>query len=124
MIKDTGHEDYMAAVDEIVKLRNKKQKVYANDWVEMGLDGNFYNIWRKFNRLKNYFHGSKGMDVENLEDTYRDLANYALFGLVLIRKEKAEFEKDEQARTHRHDYNTIDLDAFDRPPKIEQTTVD
>jgi len=74
-------------LNEVIKLRNKKQKAYGDDWVDIGLTGNYYNIQRKFKRLETHFQKGNKLEFENIEDTYKDLIVYATFGLMLIRKE-------------------------------------
>ncbi len=75
LLRAKGH-DYSGNDDYFSNLR---------DFGPMGL---VVRIGDKYHRLKNFFQSGKLMvEEESIEDTLRDLANYALMTLVLCRSE-------------------------------------
>ena len=61
-----------------------KQHDYGHDNIlafkEQGL---VVRLWDKINRLKNLFWSGKEPKNESLEDTFTDIAGYAIIGLML-----------------------------------------
>ena len=78
-------------------LREKKTEHYGGlAYYDYGLFGVFWDIARKFGRLKNFIYIQKhfnvteeGIDSENLKDTVTDMINYCFFMLEVIEKQEA-----------------------------------
>jgi hypothetical protein len=84
-------------VEEMLVLFDKKGGDYGDSGiVELGVPGLCYQIIQKVSRMKNLVLRKKSPpNFESLEDTCKDLANYALMMALLLRKEWVVVEKDE-----------------------------
>ncbi len=71
---------------ENVKLADDKQQDYGpNNILYSGEMGIAVRCQDKICRLKHLLEKGGNINHESLEDTYRDLANYAMIGLLLHR---------------------------------------
>jgi hypothetical protein len=71
---------------ENVKLADEKQQDYGpNNILYSGEMGIAVRCQDKICRLKHLLEKDGKINHESLEDTYRDLANYAMIGLLLHR---------------------------------------
>ena len=71
---------------EIKTLLKKKNKDYGDmNIIELGEEGIAYRIHDKTIRLLNIVKSKKKPENETIEDTYFDLAGYAIIGLMLKR---------------------------------------
>jgi len=65
----------------------KKNKDYGDmNVIELGEEGIVYRIHDKTTRLLNIVKNKKKPANETIEDTYIDLAGYAILGLMVKRK--------------------------------------
>ena len=85
MINDKEIDHIM---NQIKKLMIQKNKTYGdNNIIEMGEQGVMFRLSDKMIRLKNIVMNKvKTPEDETLEDTYLDIAGYAIIGLMLKRK--------------------------------------
>lgn len=85
------HQD----LGERIALIEEKDKHYGGSWQNNGLIGAFLNLKRKFDRLENIIIES-GFDIdseESIEDTFKDLSNYAAMLHWLYNKKRQEWTK-------------------------------
>ena len=78
---------YVAA--ECVRLRDEKQKDYGPGNISrFGVKGLSVRLYDKVERLANLLvDRNESPKNESLEDTFKDIANYGLIGLMLLRDE-------------------------------------
>lgn len=81
--------DFKLEIEEIISLA-KSIRIFSNarygDSVyQSGSVGNYYSIKRKFDRLKMRFENGKKIMIhgDTLLDTYVDLLNYSIFGILI-----------------------------------------
>ena len=91
-IKDEKLRQKIEEFDKIVaKMRQimiDKNSDYGNDNIgTLGIKGVFVRVWDKVSRLKNLVWLGKENQVkdESIEDTFFDLANYAIISLIVKR---------------------------------------
>ena len=80
-------EHFEEIIKSLVELKKKKAGDYGNSWRVFGLMGIIYQIGSKFIRIWNIKNRSadlKDTNNEPLEDSFRDIANYAIMGMQLI----------------------------------------
>ena len=90
---DRSDTDFAAHVweimDEIGNLLITKQADYGpgniNNAFGGPINGLLVRIGDKFERLKNLYKGSKKPQHEPIEDSFKDMANYAVIALMLER---------------------------------------
>lgn len=87
-------EGFSKIVDEIVELKRKKSLDYGNSWRIMGIDGIDFMIAKKFLRIWN-LRGNPVVNNESREDTYRDMAIYAIMAIQLMREKQTHSLMDE-----------------------------
>ena len=82
--KDSFEEACRATALRVAELVISKQHDYGHDNIlafrEQGL---VVRLWDKINRLKNLFWSGKEPKHEALDDTFTDIAGYAIIGLML-----------------------------------------
>lgn len=100
-VRRAGHPGFLAVLDEIRALHEKKATDYGSDAdpfanvrasEEFGIDPWLGAILRandKVTRLKTYAHKGS-LANESVEDSLIDLASYAVIGLVLFREGRKE----------------------------------
>lgn len=92
----TDIEIFKKIVDEMVELFAKKNANYGNSfeklYKELGPITGLVPLHNKLDRATNLVKGAKN-DFESLEDTFIDLANYAIMNLIEMRKEHPEAKK-------------------------------
>ena len=73
-------------VKECLKLLEQKNIDYGDSWRRYGANGAFIRLSDKFFRLEHLYWNKKEpvVDTEKLEDTARDLINYAILFLVAL----------------------------------------
>ena len=75
--------------DEIGNLLISKQEDYGPDNVNLAhggpINGLLVRIGDKYQRLKNLFGTAKVPNHESIEDSFKDLANYAIIALMVER---------------------------------------
>jgi len=91
-IKDEKLKQKLYEFDNIVdKMRSiiiAKNNDYGNANIgDLGIKGLFVRLWDKVNRLKQLVWVEKENQVkdESIEDTYLDLANYAVISIIVKR---------------------------------------
>jgi len=80
------HDEFMQAIDEALAIKFKKMNDYGvgDSLHPYGLKGNFIDIMRKAKRLESLIWNDIQPQVdESVIDTYTDLLNYAIDGLVM-----------------------------------------
>ena len=86
---DIELEQHMAGqLVYIFELWKKKQLSYGPSNISaLGIKGVFVRMWDKMQRLKNLvWHGNDNpLEDETIEDTYYDMANYALMSILVRR---------------------------------------
>lgn len=78
-------EEFKEIVAQMVALKEKKAGDYGNSWKVFGLTGVVYQIASKFIRIWNLHNSKKIPNNEALEDSFIDIANYAIMAVQLIR---------------------------------------
>lgn len=80
--------------DGIVQLLVSKRKDYKNSfdliWEEMGMISVIVRLKDKIARLYNLWENEDDPAYESIEDTFMDIAGYALLSLRMIRHDKKE----------------------------------
>jgi len=95
IVSSMSEEEYFEdGLDEILselrELMIKKQKDYGHDNIlEFGELGVLVRANDKMARLKNLIQNDKEAQNESIEDSWKDLANYAIIAL-LLRRDKFE----------------------------------
>jgi len=91
-------------INEILALRNERQKLYGDRWIEDSVDEHFAALTMKFKRAQHLLaRRLAGLqetreDYESLDDTLKDLCVYALF--LLCKKDmNREMEVDTNEKT-------------------------
>jgi len=80
-------DGYSKVVSEALELSIRKNNAYGKGNISaLGVRGIFVRIWDKTNRLKTLVWDKTGKDEvnESVRDTLIDLANYAIYGVMLI----------------------------------------
>ena len=80
---------YEEVVKETLALSIKKNNAYGKKNISvLGGRGIFVRIWDKVSRLKTLVWDRTGEDEvdETIRDTYIDIINYAIYGVMLIDK--------------------------------------
>ena len=75
--------DFKKILDELLEVKSRKAKDYGNSWKIMGIEGIDFMIAKKFLRL--WSLRNKIAVNEPKEDTYKDMAIYAIMALQLMR---------------------------------------
>jgi len=91
-------EQHQQVYEEIKAVFAKKNNDYGDDFFTGGHNSTdeFLNIKRKFARLKAMYEGvERKVEDETIEDTFIDLANYAIMA-IMKRRLKAKTEEDEK----------------------------
>lgn len=81
--------EFMQAINDALDLKFKKMHDYGvgKDLHQYGLKGNFIDIMRKAKRLETLVWDKEQPQVdESVLDTYTDLLNYAIDGLVMANR--------------------------------------
>ena len=85
-------DEFMEIAKELHTLFSKKQKVYGDSYFrENNKLARFYGgIYRKFGRLQHFMDDSKSTQdsIESLDETYGDLAIYAIMELIYFKLNK------------------------------------
>ena len=81
---DPSPDHLQVIADEIVYLLRSKRRDYGTQNIdEFGEFGILVRINDKVARLKNLMQGEKVPNYESIDDTWRDIAGYALLALEL-----------------------------------------
>lgn len=100
MIKKYGVEDFNSIIEEMKEIHNNKNHDYAGDDYLSNLTASnrmgvpawkagLIRIQDKVSRLENFAKkDSLKVKDESVEDTLKDLANYAILALILYRNKK------------------------------------
>lgn len=81
-------KEFDKIVSEMRKTFIAKNKDYGDDNIRLlGENGVYVRMWDKISRLKQLVWNNQKNAVkdESVEDTYKDLANYAIIGLIFRR---------------------------------------
>lgn len=73
---------------ECYDLSKRKNNDYGHDNISaLGLKGVYVRLWDKVSRLKQLVWLAKEQEVadESIEDTFKDIANYATIALLFMR---------------------------------------
>jgi len=75
--------DYMNAIEEVLKIRKERFKVYGDSFLEDGIEDLLVYVKGKINRYKYQKKlGTENNSYEKSKDCLIDLVNYALFILA------------------------------------------
>lgn len=81
--------DVYDLAEELAELLIRKHKDYGpsniNNSPYGAIPGLITRMWDKMARIKNLTEKNKEADNEPLEDSFKDLANYAIIGLMVTR---------------------------------------
>lgn len=109
---DTWEGAAQVVADDIVKLIAKKQHDYGHgNILGFGEMGVAVRVWDKVNRLKTLLVDRKGQDStgEAVEDTWTDLAGYAIIALMLRKGWfKLPLKEDKDVSTNKPTERTAD----------------
>lgn len=105
-------------LDTMYNLYDMKNKNYGDSfgdtWSKLGPISGVTRLYDKLNRIISLIKGDKN-NFESLEDTFIDLANYAVMCLVEIQKEKlADLQVDIKAEAK------YAQDKFDAERRVEE----
>ena len=82
--------DLWETSDELVNLLVSKHRDYGPKNISQSpggpINGLRVRMWDKLARINNLIETSSDAENEPLEDSFKDLANYALIGLMVLRK--------------------------------------
>lgn len=82
--------DVWETSDELVNLLVSKHRDYGPKNISQSpggpINGLRVRMWDKMARINNLIETSSDVEHEPLEDSFKDLANYALIGLMVLRK--------------------------------------
>lgn len=85
-------------IDDMYNLYEKKNQNYGDSfgetWRKLGPISGITRLYDKLNRATNLVTGGHN-DFESLEDTFTDLANYAVMCLVELQTKKELIERKE-----------------------------
>ena len=70
-----------------------KNRDYKSASFDLGLKGNVVHIWDKAKRYKNIVLDNHKPNNEKVEDTIRDIAGYAILGLIIFEEETKDNER-------------------------------
>ncbi|MBI3334736.1 DUF1599 domain-containing protein [Candidatus Pacearchaeota archaeon] len=80
-----NEQEMEAICDEMKDLLKKKNRTYGDKNItRIGQTGILTRLEEKIERLKNML-ANKIIDAESAEDTWKDIAGYAIIGLMLER---------------------------------------
>jgi hypothetical protein len=81
--------DVWETFDELANLLLSKHKDYGPKNIALApggpINGLRVRMWDKFARINNLVDSGKGPQHESLEDSFKDMANYAIIGLLVLR---------------------------------------
>lgn len=93
-------KEFVSITNSMSELYIKKNSNYGNSfsklYEELGPVAGLVPLHNKLNRATNLVKGGKN-DFESLEDTFIDLANYAIMNLIELRRRKGEDDNEEKA---------------------------
>ena len=79
-------EEMEKITSELESLLREKNKMYGDEnVVKMGKEGVLFRIEEKIERLKHLMKTNQNPEKETLEDTWKDIANFGIIGLMLER---------------------------------------
>lgn len=86
-----------AQAEEICRLLVRKNADYGTAWEDRGLQGVVIRMHDKVARLNNLVSAGKEASVpeEPVRDTLRDLAGYAILGLLWLEHKQGEADREE-----------------------------
>lgn len=83
--------EFKKIVEEMAKLYEQKNKNYGDSfgelYKELGPTAGLVPLWNKLHRATSLIKGNKN-NFESLEDTFKDLACYAIMNLIALKEEK------------------------------------
>ena len=82
---DMGREALRIAVDNIQVMDSKQRDYGSNNIAAFGEYGVLVRTWDKVSRLKNLLQNNSEPKNESIEDSWLDLANYAIIGVLCRR---------------------------------------
>jgi hypothetical protein len=82
-------DDLEDTFNELYRLLVSKHEDYGPTNISKSpggpINGLRVRMWDKFARINNLVDNSKGPQHESLEDSFKDMANYAIIGLLVLR---------------------------------------
>ena len=79
-------EEMKKITEELESLLREKNKMYGDEnVVKMGKGGVLFRIEEKVERLKHLIKTNQNPEKETMEDTWKDIANFGIIGLMLER---------------------------------------
>ncbi len=85
-------EEYRQVISELEETYRAKNHDYGDSFAiileKFGLKSTVIRLWDKLMRLETLCEKEAKVDDESLEDTLKDLANYAIMTVAEIRKQK------------------------------------
>jgi hypothetical protein len=82
---EMGREALRIAVDNIQVMDSKQRDYGSNNIAAFGEYGVLVRTWDKVSRLKNLLQNNSEPKNESIEDSWLDLANYAIIGVLCRR---------------------------------------
>lgn len=83
--------EFKKIVEEMANLYEQKNKNYGDSfgelYKELGPTAGLVPLWNKLHRATSLIKGNKN-NFESLEDTFKDLACYAIMNLIALKEEK------------------------------------
>lgn len=104
--------EFKKIVEEMAKLYEQKNKNYGDSfgelYKELGPTAGLVPLWNKLHRATSLIKGNKN-NFESLEDTFKDLACYAIMNLIAI-KEEQNLTKDDISPQNNESIKTLYYD--------------
>ena len=104
--------EFKKIVEEMAKLYEQKNKNYGDSfgelYKELGPTAGLVPLWNKLHRATSLIKGNKN-NFESLEDTFKDLACYAIMNLIALKEEK-NLTKDDIAPQNNESIKTLYYD--------------
>ena len=79
-------EEMKKILGEMEALIREKNKMYGDEnVVKMGKEGILFRIEEKLERIRHLLKTDQNPEKESIEDSWKDIANFGLIGLMLER---------------------------------------
>lgn len=112
---DSWQRDLRTVAEDCVRLLERKQRDYGPKNIASApggpVNGLMVRMYDKIARIENLNHSGVDPENESLLDSFMDLANYGIIGVMVLRGMWPGVETD------RHD---VKSDAVEQPPKSMQ----
>lgn len=85
-----NEDEIKVITEEITKMLLKKNQDYGSASFDLGLNGNMVHLWDKVKRYRTLVEtrlkDNAQPNFESIEDTLKDIAGYAIIGMLILRQ--------------------------------------